>query len=66
MAYSYSKTNINSDDLNEIIRELISISYKGDLRMTVGAENKYKQENIYQGHLDEMREIYQKYEGKEN
>ena len=65
MAYSYSVANQESRDLDDIIRELISISYKGDLRMTVGAENKNKQQNIFDGHIEEMREIYRRFEGKE-
>lgn len=71
MGYFYSKSNLkkcqNSDPkFDEIMLELISLSYKGDLRMSLKAESENKIEKIYRGSEKEFKDLYSKFENYEN
>lgn len=63
MAYHYSKRNLENDQFSEIsfddiLREIVSLSYKGDIRMDLKAESGNKVQKIYEGNNELLRKMY--------
>jgi hypothetical protein len=46
------------EDIDSVIKSVISLSYTGDIRMTLGLEKKDKFDRIYQGNKDNFLKIY--------
>lgn len=69
MAYFYSYQNLLEDqesdpDFDDILEEVVSLSYKGDIRMDLNAESGSKIKDIFEGNKEEFYLLYSGFKGK--
>jgi len=65
MAYNYASINLAMQDepvtFDNILKEIISLSYRGDIRYLVGAEDPSKIDNILSQNHGALSEIYKNF-----